>query len=163
MNRHWGILRAIKPSQRKSLAGLDDITATGMNAFDLLENVAKGPHANDPELLISVQKGRRYLKTQYQLNCSTDSEIASHNCYFALSDHNDERLQERSAVNNDPSKVCTECFGLYKALQEIQEIAKSNNGDEDTLYDIDNAVKDISNYVKHLIRDVQQRKAKTFS
>ena len=45
----WGILKAIKPSQRKSLAGLDDITAAGMNAFDLLEKVAKGPYANDPE------------------------------------------------------------------------------------------------------------------
>ena len=29
----WQILRELKPSKRKSLAGLDDITAAGMNGF----------------------------------------------------------------------------------------------------------------------------------
>ena len=50
----WGILKAIKPSQRKSLAGLDDISAAGMNAFDLLDNVTKGAYVNDPELQVAV-------------------------------------------------------------------------------------------------------------
>ena len=32
----WRILRAMKPSKRKCLAGLDDITASGMNGFSYL-------------------------------------------------------------------------------------------------------------------------------
>ena len=36
----WRVLHSIKPSQRKALAGLDDITAAGMNGFEVLINVA---------------------------------------------------------------------------------------------------------------------------
>ena len=32
-------MHAIKPSQRKSLAGLDDITLSGMNVFNTLEKL----------------------------------------------------------------------------------------------------------------------------
>ena len=33
----WRVLHAIKPSHRTSLAGLDDMTAMGMNGFDTLK------------------------------------------------------------------------------------------------------------------------------
>ena len=35
----WRILKALKPSQRKSLAGIDDITAEGMSGFQFLQKV----------------------------------------------------------------------------------------------------------------------------
>ena len=37
----WCVLQAIKPSKRKSPAGLDDKTAEGMNGFDTLQDFAK--------------------------------------------------------------------------------------------------------------------------
>ena len=37
----WGILHAIKPSQRTSLAGLDDITAMGMSGFDTMKQIGE--------------------------------------------------------------------------------------------------------------------------
>ena len=35
----WRILKEINPSQRKALAGLDDITAGGMNGFTTLSKM----------------------------------------------------------------------------------------------------------------------------
>ncbi|XP_065677378.1 uncharacterized protein LOC136092761 [Hydra vulgaris] len=37
----WKVLHAIKPSSRKSLAGLDDVTASGMNGFQTLQKLAQ--------------------------------------------------------------------------------------------------------------------------
>ena len=37
----WRILHIIKPSCRTSLAGLDDITATGMDGFDTLKQISE--------------------------------------------------------------------------------------------------------------------------
>ena len=37
----WCVLQAIKPSKRKSPAGLDNKTAEGMNGFDTLQDFAK--------------------------------------------------------------------------------------------------------------------------
>ena len=36
----WRVLHSIKSSQRKAFAGLDDVTAAGMNGFQVLINVA---------------------------------------------------------------------------------------------------------------------------
>ena len=70
----WTIFKMIKPSQRKSLAGLDDIIDAGMNRFDVLEMVSKGTYCKYQDLTDALQRGKRYLKTCYQLHCSIDSE-----------------------------------------------------------------------------------------
>ena len=54
--------------------------------FEVLENIAKGEYCDNQELLTALQKGRRYLETRYQSNCSDNSTIASHNYLFPLSD-----------------------------------------------------------------------------
>ena len=36
----WRVPHSIKPSQRKALAGLDDVPAAGINGFQVLINVA---------------------------------------------------------------------------------------------------------------------------
>ena len=60
----WRILRAIKPSQRKSLAGLDDITADGMNGFETIKNVLSDLKCQR-ELFNDLEKSKRYLKMNY--------------------------------------------------------------------------------------------------
>lgn len=68
----WRILKTLKPSKRKSLAGLDDITADGMNGFgfldDFLTRLKKEKSIKD-----RLEKGKRYLKTFYQSHCAIDS------------------------------------------------------------------------------------------
>ena len=150
----WNILHDIKTSQKKSLAGLDDVTAAGMNGFNVLEKFVKKMKMKETEE--SLERGKRYLKTTYQIHCSNPvTTISSHSAMFALSDPNDTSLQADTEITNDN---CAECYKLFHAIEIIQE--ESASSDPDTRYDVDIAVKDILNYTKHLMRDAQQKKAK---
>ena len=154
----WRILHAIKPSQRKSLAGLDDITAAGMNGFSTLQDLAT--KFKNTELKDQLERGKRYLKTNYQTRCSANEPgVNSHCPYFALSDESDNMLQQNSFASPDSS--CNDCFSLNHSMNEIRRFAVDNASDNDTMYDIDIAIKDIIDYIKHLMRDCQQKKAKT--
>ena len=46
------------------------------------------------------------------------------------------------------------------ALQNIHELARENSADEDTFYNISTSTNNIQDFVKHLMRDAQQKKAK---
>ena len=85
----------------------------------------------------------------------------SHCPIFGLSDLTDKQLQQISIASND--KICYECENLNKSLVEIKRFASNNSADEDTIYDIEIAEKDIIDYKKHLMRDCQQKKAKVFA
>ncbi|XP_065683402.1 uncharacterized protein LOC100207340 [Hydra vulgaris] len=65
----WKVLHAIKPSSRKSLAGLDDVTASGMNGFQTLQKLAQ--RFSSKSLEAALEKGKRYLKTSYQTSSQT--------------------------------------------------------------------------------------------
>ena len=64
-------------------SGLDDVQALAMNAFDFLCNTVR-KLTNDSECVKGLENGKRYLKTRYQLDCTT-SELCSHNQNYALS------------------------------------------------------------------------------
>ena len=150
----WNNLHAIKLSQKKCLAGLDDVTAAGMNGFNILKTFVI--QMKMKEIEESLERGTRYLKTTYQIHCSNPATtISSHSAMFALFDPNDISLQADTEINNDN---CVECYKLFHAIEIIQE--ESVSSDPDTRYDVDIAVKDILNYTKHLMRDAQQKKAK---
>ena len=151
----WRILRTLKPSQRKSLAGLDDITAAGMNGFSqLIKFVDDRKRFKD--ISDRLERGKRYLKTNYQQNCSIDSDIASHNPLFALSTEKEEELNVQISEN-----VCKDCYDLISALSDVKEIAR-NEGDEDAIYDVKLSVQAVLTYMKHQMRDYQQRQAKAY-
>ena len=91
------VLHAIKPSQRKCLAGLDDVTAAGMNVFAQLQNEAN--KFNSKSCFDALE--RSYLKTRYPIHCSdTDTDIASYSAKFALSDLKDKQLQSHTYLSN---------------------------------------------------------------
>ena len=58
------LLQHLKPSQWHSLVGLDNITADGVNGFSVLEKVVN-LYVKDKNLVDLLEKGKRYLKTQY--------------------------------------------------------------------------------------------------
>ena len=123
-----------------------------MNAFDMLENNA------DKVLSNKLERGRRYLKTYYQMHCDQDnSRICSHSRYFALSDPKNKDLHEKSTVSS--TVLCKNCYELFESLQECINIAELS-GDEDMKYDVDIAVTSIIEFIKHKIRDAQQKIAK---
>ena len=67
----WRILASIKPSGRKHLGGFDNLTASGINRFEtLLKLVSKHRIEKTTK---TIQNGKRYLKTNYQMHCNTIS------------------------------------------------------------------------------------------
>ena len=154
----WRVLHSIKPSQRKALAGLDDVTAAGMNGFKVLQDIAEKWKCQD--ILKSLEKGKRYLKSNYPARCSEDSKIKSHSTLFALSDTTDADLTKSSQTLDN--KDCTECTDLISSLNKVKEIVLESK-DEDLLYDVNVAIGDVEAYMKHQIRDAQQKLAKTMA
>ena len=152
----WRALHSIKSSQRKALAGLDDVTAAGMNGFQVLINVANKWKC--PDIIKSFEKGKRYLKSDYLVRCRERSTVKSRSTLFALSNTTSTDLSKYpQTVDN---KVCTECIDLISSLNKLKEIVKESN-DEDLLYDVNVAIGDVEAYMKHQIRDAQQKLDKT--
>ena len=149
------ILEAIKPSQKKCLAGLDDISASGMNGFSMLQEISK--QYNNRDLSNALERRKRYLKTRYPVHCAEDSKVASHSVAFALSDVKVEQLQVPTNISNH---ACKECLDLCVTLQSVEDLACQFSASEDILYDIKISINNIQEYIKHLMRDVQQKKAK---
>ena len=62
----WRILASIKPSKRKSLGGLDNLTASGINGFETIIKQAS-KYRIETTTTEAIQNGRTYLKTNYQM------------------------------------------------------------------------------------------------
>ncbi|XP_047137621.1 uncharacterized protein LOC124814116 [Hydra vulgaris] len=155
----WKVLHAIKPSRRKSLAGLDDVTASGMNGFQTLQKLAQ--RFSSKSLEAALEKGKRYLKTSYQINCSVnDSNISSHSSKHALSDPSEKNLQSNTEISE---VICADCYDFSKAIEMIKELTTQNSDDADSIYDLEIAVKDVFNYIKHLILNRKRQKSKLLS
>ena len=84
-----------------------------------------------------------------------ESTISSHNSAYALSTTKEEPCIQIT------DEVCKDCFNLISIFDEILCIAKTE-GTEDDAHDVNFAINSILDYMKHQMRDYQQRKAKTF-
>ena len=60
----YRILKELKPSQQKSLAGLDNITADGLNGFSILADIVKKHFAGNKGIVGNLERGKRYLKVR---------------------------------------------------------------------------------------------------
>ena len=58
----FNILKALKPSQRKCLSGLDDVQAAAMNGFDYLMKVVK--LSDDMKYITMLEQGKCYQKNK---------------------------------------------------------------------------------------------------
>ena len=152
----WRILYAIKPSHRTGLAGLDDITTMGMNGVDTLKQISERLQRKD--IVALLEKSKQYLKLDHQNKCDATSKIASHNPLDALSDPDNLNLQCSYTLNDEVN--CKECYDLRHSIDSLSETAIECKADEDTIYEPETAKKKIIDYLKHLIRDAQQKKAK---
>ena len=155
----WRILHELKPSQQKSLAGLDDTLTTGINGSQMLLDHAKKSPQSD-KTTKALEKGKCYLKTKYPLNCTNDSPVKTHNINFALSDLKNKKLQVPSEQVMD--ETCKDCVELWEAIDAVRVMGEASESLE-AQYDIKNAIEDIKFYVNHLIWNVQQNKAKAFA
>ena len=152
----WRILYAIKPSHRTGLAGLDDITTMGMNGVDTLKQISERLQRKD--IVALLEKSKQYLKLDHQNKCDATSKIASHNPLDALSDPDNLNLQCSYTLNDEVN--CKECYDLRHSIDSLSKIAGEYKADEDTKHELETAMKNMTDYLKHLIRDAQQKKAK---
>ena len=125
-----------------------------MNGFEKLADLSK---SLEKDVRHKLEEGKRYLKTRYQQDCSSDSELTTHNQHFALSDEK-VGLCEESEVSNERTSAAV--INLFFAMDSIKKFVE-RNGDEDKIYDAKNSVENIIAYMQHLMRDSHQEKAKT--
>ena len=84
----------------------------------------------------------------------------TYNQTLALSDTTNQ-LFVSSESNSVNSSVCLECLSLIRTLQTIENQIKSTVNNKDVIYDVNNAIKCIIEYMKHQICESQQKKAKS--
>ena len=142
----------------KQLSGPDGTTVAAMNGFNHLQTVAQ--KYDTRYVKNSLEKRKRYLKSRYEMNYnSTYSSVSSHCVPLPLSNTAANSLQE--IVEIEKNNICQDCHDLHNATADVYDSVKENLNDQSTVYDINIAVKDILQYIKYLVCDVQQRIAKT--
>ena len=161
----WNILEMCPASQRKSLAGLDNVAAEGSDSFDVLNQVAKKIVSKYPDRKEIVEimekkliKGKRYLKGEYKSNCRyKTSEIADHCRAFALSDPNVKEFQLKCEHHH--KKKCINCEDLNTVLNDFRQIDVGGFGDKESgiiRYDIAEACSKIESWKSHILTVIHQ-------
>ena len=152
------ILKQMNPSQRKSLAGLDDTTADGLNGFKTLENTVSNFVGRKKHYLDRLEQAKRYLKIVYPQNCQDHSPCPTHCISLALSDPSASNLQRSRHCSNGHSGICNSCNDLHNLLNELTVLSEELT--DDVIYDVGIAKGNILKWQHHIIRHVQQNKAK---
>ena len=106
----------IDPTKRKSLGGLDNLTASGINRFETILKLAS-KYRIEKTMIEAIQNGKKYLKTNYQMHCNTIiySRPKTHDILFALSNANNTCLRAHSDTSNNSSDDFRELIeAIYK-------------------------------------------------
>ena len=126
------ILEVREASQQKSLSGLDNIAAEGVASFErllsILEelNQAGAEKRRVTELAKKLNDGKRYLKTEFKVNCSAEeSECADHCRKFALSDPVDPCFNHQCLHSHN--MLFEQCEQLKATLDEMEESIKKHS------------------------------------
>ena len=166
------ILEVREASQQKSLSGLDNIAAEGVASFErllsILEelNQAGADKRRVTELAKKLNDGKRYLKTEFKVNCSAEeSECADHCRKFALSDPVDPCFNHQCSHSHN--MVCEQCEQLKATLDEMEESIKKHSSHlysqeqkHDLLYDFERSKNYIFLWKSHALRSVNRESAK---
>lgn len=113
------ILKTIKPCQKTSLAGLDDVVADGIEAFKKLKAIVTGIHGvRSLEILNKLDEANDFLKRK-QITHLIESECLQHCAAFALSDPKNAKLQQ--PCDHQHSSYCSDCIVIFKLMDEVKE------------------------------------------
>ena len=158
-----GILKCLKPSQRRSLTGLGDITAERINGFSILENIVKEYTGNIKSVLSKLEKGKCNMKNGYHQHCTEHSSGSNHCFTFALHHPDNLKLSKERLCSFGHNDEYSGSKQLYGTVEEVISFIQSNTfkNAEDLLYD-SNTVKDaIIKWMQHIVRHSHQNKTKT--
>lgn len=119
------------------------------------------PEAEKKALCECLNAAKIYLKVKFKLHCEKDESCPSHCLQHALSNPSDNKLSAVCSLEH--TDICSECFNLIKTMQDIQKaIVKLPDSREKELamHDIQIAEAKITEWKRHIVRGVQQSKAR---
>ena len=172
-SRMYCVLKVREASQRKSLQGLDNVSADGAEGFQRITRIVE---ELEEEYGVSkdwcsdvrnrLKKAKCYLKTEYRVHCrDEDSHCADHCRKFALSDPVDEDFKHQCL--HDHLSKCDSCEELKTVLQSVEgkinELCSSMYSKEqhdNLLYDFGKSVNFINKWKCHILRCENQENAK---
>lgn len=166
------ILEVREASQRKSLQGLDNTAADGSTSFSTMEKIAQqltqvGVDKKwSQDVIKNLQKAKLYLKSEYKVHCQvTSSPCADHCRPFALSDPVDGDFQMKCTHKH--TMTCELCENISSILEELRckikdhkHFSFTEDNREDLLHDFQEAYANIYKWKSHILRSVNQEKAK---
>ncbi|XP_064653010.1 uncharacterized protein LOC135503381 [Lineus longissimus] len=164
----FSIIQVCAASQKKSLAGLDNIAAEGSQAFDSLIHVVEqlgecGYSATTVEALKSkIQSARMYLKTDYKLHISEASQCPDHCIVYALA-------ESTSACKHDHDMSCERCKEIVFIFETIElafrdlplDNYRYSKQKDEIQFDFEAAKEKILQLKSHILRAKNQERAKT--
>ncbi|VDI38611.1 Hypothetical predicted protein [Mytilus galloprovincialis] len=158
----YNILNVCSASKRRNLHGLDNITADGHSGFELIEKLIKGIENEDiisrekkNELIQQLKSGKEYLKGDYKLHISPNSECADHCIKWGLSDPKVPNYQ--SKCDHDHSIKCDRCDNISSVLIKVSNLPFGS----DDKTELKLALDQIENWKCHIMRTVNQDLART--
>ncbi|KAL9968537.1 hypothetical protein ACROYT_G020644 [Oculina patagonica] len=162
------ILDVCSASVRKSLQGLDYITASGAKAFEELEIVAERLGELGMGMSWAKQRkeqlklAKRYLKSDFTVHVSESSTVPDHCRCFALSDAKCSEYQGECSHIHDG--VCDRCSLVEVSIGEIEDalklIATESEEMDELTFNTEQARRSISAWKAHLLRAVNQDEAR---
>lgn len=120
---------------------------------------------NDEEnksLLESISKSESYLKARYQKHCTDDDSCISHCINHALSHPKDKELMSSCSKVHD--RYCVECQNLNNCVEQLKTKINHlppSHQKEVAEWEVSNASFKIMAWQKHILRGVQQSKARS--
>ena len=156
----WRILINIKPSQKRAMAGLDNITANGLTGFLFSEDIVST--LTDAKLkrasLRQLEQSKRYLKIGYRLHCETFSNCDTHCTGFALRNTTSESLQiELNHLRNETGHQCALLMSTIEAITNlVTDVSSDEDERDELLYDVNIAKSNILEWMAHILKSVQQ-------
>ncbi|CAF4144347.1 unnamed protein product, partial [Rotaria magnacalcarata] len=164
----FSILNQCSASTRRSLQGLDSFSAEGSTAFDLLISIVDslstvGLTAIDAtNLKKDLQHCRNYLKSDYKVHVSSESNVPDHCSTFALSDITSKCWQRN--CDHDHDQQCDRCELLKITLAKLRAFIEQYQTDtavcDRLLYRVQQQVQDIKEWKAHLLRTIHQDQAR---
>ena len=118
----WRVLEVQEASQRKSLKGLDNTAADGIDGFEALHKILDELEEVGADKEWCAQTGKMlkdaklYLKTSYRGHCQEKSRCPDHCRAFALSVPNE--ADYRTDCSHDHSSSCRDCEALKELFKK---------------------------------------------
>lgn len=158
----YNILNACSASKRTSLRGLDNISTDGAAAYDdIIKLVDKLGERGIPIPAVKIMKttlinSKRYLKTEYKIHISRESDCADHCIQYALSDPNQAEFIKLCAHVH---RQCVNCNLIGSARDEItgfiNQVCRTDEKLE-CLKELDDAMIKIEDWKSHILRVLNQ-------